>query len=1133
MPPRTAPNRRTRRDLARDLASGDDQAIARVAQLDRPVRIEILRDAIHRPRWFGSDTLPVAATEAVRSSISGTIRPSMHLRSLQWHVDLLLLNAAPLRTFLAHRSTFTRRLLVGDYLQAGHHLDEVEKKFGRSVWLLQCRATLHVLSTGLADALASTHQPRPVLDQWIYQRFALAASPELPSQPQLDELKTHLAPIEDPLRSFLRLLVLGRTDSTLNSNELWEDLLYFAWMLSPPDRLLLLTHLFQMLITEGVTTELDDSIPALIAADLLSPNVGVVHSGVMTPSALDRRATNIANAYTEGRYASAANDAANLLHEDPSNLSAVQLLVASCARAGVPPQTLLRFSPGSPVGRIVNVAWNAGQPSRSQDRGVTFRQLSVALAPTVLGLQLLAAAERASFDPMTSDHARLLRAVSKSALTPLDCLVSRPTYDSPSMLRQLPLAELCEPSAALLRYSDGGDIDRLAMANIPKYRIRKYSAMRAMHIDGRSAAALQLRRALEDPSFPALDKPDCVRLLWGLTAHEPGSGFPVDLLAWCSIYEPEFVTPDRLELAYLTAGRRPPQERANPYSWALLCAGRMQIRDTEESRARLQHAFEDVLRNSGCGRPSELTAPDLDSATGLGSCFVAFMRSVCIPDVMDSCILDFAVDPRGVQKERIAVLQRLRELDDASAQEYVLEITERTRSLALTEALRGVQQSKLAIDVRTLESLALRSLSDYVATFMVFRVLGATLPPGLAQKLVIHTGDRQFELMLTGSVPRATFRDLFDRALAIYTRDPNHGLDRYLGLRVRHGFFAGAARAPFEIANLVSGRSNDGVYLPNVAWDDALPPAASSAIYATFAEFSRSIDSVIDRVRSRLLQVRDAAHPDGLFDYSFSNAEQEEQFAVANDEAADAEDIVHAIYSAIDARTLTNLDRVRQMLRDEVKAEFVRGLDDLLLACGALGVDHVLANAIAQARLDCGRAISIIESWFSQAGSVVYDDYRLSLLFQAAVAITSAQYPRQPAPVVGTLRADPLFKARTLGHMLDALTIVLSNAMRYCTAGTVPQLEARPAPLGAVTIVVTNEVPADAEVFSRIAELNSRLQGGNPETESLDRGSGLAKLYRLLNADVGTPAADSRIEVSNLTVGVFLHIGREVMAGEA
>src|SRR4051812_40722293 len=133
----------------------------------------------------------------------------------------------------------------------------------------------------------------------------------------------------------------------------------------------------------------------------------------------------------------------------------------------------------------------------------------------------------------------------------------------------------------------------------------------------------------------------------------------------------------------------------------------------------------------------------------------------------------------------------------------------------------------------------------------------------------------------TGSFSRSLFEVPENEASSLFVRivtrfvqecafNPEHGLDCYLSLRIRHGTLSGLLRGPVAHENLVTRRSATGEYKENEYWMPLLAQQLSWGQLATIGEmpqsFSQEYDDIIANLTNEHVQIRREEKHSGWFE---------------------------------------------------------------------------------------------------------------------------------------------------------------------------------------------------------------------------------------------------------------------------
>jgi hypothetical protein len=285
------------------------------------------------------------------------------------------------------------------------------------------------------------------------------------------------------------------------------------------------------------------------------------------------------------------------------------------------------------------------------------------------------------------------------------------------------------------------------------------------------------------------------------------------------------------------------------------------------------YAYEDFLIAHGVDRPSELGQylPRLDKAQ-----LVYYLRHICVLDVMQ--MSSAFAGTQQLEDERVAICALLSQLDSENAKEYESESRAITQQQVIRRGVKQVEESKIYVDTNALGRWADKNLKESFTRYQALRNAGMeATPPDLLKSI---------REVLSGSVSKSSALELpknevttllvsIVKKLSIeFLSNPEHGLDCYLSMRIRHGALAGQLRASLEKQKITTQRSSGSdEYKTNSFWRSqlwALPDYAWSQIDSCLKEFSRQYDNLIDTYCNDYMQIYGSDKPRGLFNLSFS-----------------------------------------------------------------------------------------------------------------------------------------------------------------------------------------------------------------------------------------------------------------------
>ncbi|MFD2233539.1 hypothetical protein [Phaeospirillum tilakii] len=295
----------------------------------------------------------------------------------------------------------------------------------------------------------------------------------------------------------------------------------------------------------------------------------------------------------------------------------------------------------------------------------------------------------------------------------------------------------------------------------------------------------------------------------------------------------------------------------------------LQYFEDRQSEPLLRYAFEDYLDACEVSRPSELRSIYNASTEKM----VYFLRYIAKQDVMD--LLPCFETSSQVDEERVEICSWLVALDNSSREAYQEEIKEITTSLIVRAGVRLVDRSRIFVDTSGLRRWAEKTIKEDFNRYISFLRAGIGFSDDGFTDAIIGTLEGKplpsEYLTIPKGEAQAVLTDLVKALLREFLHNPDHGLDSYLSLRIRHGTLAGQLRAPLEDEHLITQKEGTSrAYKPNRYWLDRLThldPTNLAKIEKALSDFSKGYDSVIDMLLTKEVHIKTTQKPDGLFQF--------------------------------------------------------------------------------------------------------------------------------------------------------------------------------------------------------------------------------------------------------------------------
>ena len=342
-----------------------------------------------------------------------------------------------------------------------------------------------------------------------------------------------------------------------------------------------------------------------------------------------------------------------------------------------------------------------------------------------------------------------------------------------------------------------------------------------------------------------------------------------------------------------------------------------------------------------------------------------------------------------------------------------------------------------------------------------------------------------------------------------FLNNSEHGLEFYLGKRIRHGTLTGHLRGPVENANLITQRTSEiGPYKSNEFWLGKLhfpDPDAGRRLEDAFTGFAAAYDDIIYQLRDVQLHVVSKAHSKGVFDITLSAWAYHWIRGLVQTDLS-FEDLLKVCYTIFWGLLEPSLSRARQLLGPEAKEAVARAFDQLQSVARVHTVQneayHSLSMMIRDTAAEVQRQLDIVVDWLRRT-EVEQLSRRFDLNELLEVALQSALKTHKSfSPVVTrVVRGDVVTSAATLLVVADIVFIIMDNICRRSMSDPNPEVQiACIFDEGAqtLTLEIVNPVgrALDRPVVERqLAKIREQIAKGDIQAgASGERGSGLLKI---------------------------------------
>ncbi|MCY0912180.1 hypothetical protein [Massilia antarctica] len=1075
--------------------------------------------------------LPFPPTIGEMFQIPAYVRPGTAAAELTWGLLRASRYAVELSGFVAMRESFEAAVLLDNRAESIRILDEIERQFGWSLWLIQNRLTM-------AQVLDGLEQKRELaikyLDEAADKQLTRALINFIGRRSEATGLKNYL---QEELAKFL-----GNTKSPVLEAYIRTKLFELgnfgvenigATLLFEAQSSLIDHYETLVIILQSVTVDLNapaeffDSTAKVLLANCAAIDDRRLRAVARTMSgspkfdeaAFPLERTQLVEAYSVGNYLEVALESTSYLLNNPSDVSICALRAKAVIALEVETDSL----PGmlGEVERLFKRLLVFGAETYGAAYGLyTLQQRFYGHSWSILACAIMGdALAKESLDYPRPTYKYILSL--DFFVTPFTILSLRPLAKSKLSENLLIRDRYPHTFSVLSALTNGSE----PLVDIP-HRIAKFRARYLLNQKDFAGAADQYSelmkvgtisdrsRAAACATLAYLQLDDLERAVQALT-------YGAIINKEVSIILPILETVDRFN---------------NPRDWpdniALPLAFELYHRYIAEDKvAHLRLAFERFQLAHEVSEPEDLLErePACDRAH-----IIEYLDKVWRPETMRQTLL--YETPKQIEDARISVCRTLASIDSAGASRYQDEIRDRVKRQEIAKGTTLVEQSKVYVDIYAIKKTLNAKLGDTYTRYknairaapgendeIVERIADIISEKSGSDASLSYNLSKLHILDYKASELDLQFTALFSEVTNEFLRG-DHGLNAYLSTRVRHGTLSNTLRKPLTDENLITSMNEEETgYLPNTYWSLRIYSGDEQdrlVVQKALHKFTISVDTIINRLKNSTLQIRvhhDLTDPipkdEALFVYSSSNIER--KFIQEYDrKIVNVEQFIDRCVESLWEKTDVNLSNVRRVLSETVRGEFISCFDDLVASLGEVSQSAdvgELINAIARARTNFHAKFKLVSSWFRR--SEVYDrqDYLPEYGVQIALNMVEKTMPKESNTLkvnIKNLCSDMTMPGRTLDAMVDVFADLFDNAL--IRSGVPPEQLQIAVKLELVdsifTAEVSNNIAADkpsAADLEKLAKVKESLNKSDSRSRAQrEGGSGFHKIWRSITSPI-------------------------------
>ena len=537
-------------------------------------------------------------------------------------------------------------------------------------------------------------------------------------------------------------------------------------------------------------------------------------------------------------------------------------------------------------------------------------------------------------------------------------------------------------------------------------------------------------------------------------------------------------------------------------------------------------AFQDFLMSEEILRPSEIVerSSEFDQ-----SMIEYFLARVCVPEVLDQCFSLGTTEE--VENERAKLIVALTsKADNDRSESYSSEtLEEELQNIRMRQAVRDTQrqldQSKIYVNVGGIRANLGEVMIENWNRYRVLLIKAQSDKSMLALEKEIQ--DRYNTLLLFSEDREAVqfLSVILQHVASEFSLSKEFGLNSNLSTNVRHGSMMRELRGPLARRKLVTNKEteesgySESDLIKELGFSHSVQKRKSGQI---IKKLSEDVDGIIDHLNDELLRIKSEQYPDGLFEYVVTD-EDVVRLHQRSRSIGDYDEFLNVVFEWLWNKTDKNLGMVRNALAnrieqrlDEAIAKAMGSAEELSNSQGAAELSRLLGLAREDQRISVHRVVD----WFTRAKDQAFADYSISVAFEAGIATVQSYYAE--LEITSDLEGDwtNLLAGWTLPAITKLFSLLVENAAKHSgiTAGTLKLHGEIDWDDNKLSFLISNPLGSDmfvSEIEKKAEEINQNYRRDKAtDAVALEGGSGFAKVWNLLEHDLSRQHA-IQAEVDN------------------
>lgn len=270
-----------------------------------------------------------------------------------------------------------------------------------------------------------------------------------------------------------------------------------------------------------------------------------------------------------------------------------------------------------------------------------------------------------------------------------------------------------------------------------------------------------------------------------------------------------------------------------------------------------------------------------------------------------------------------------------------------------------------------------------------------------------------------------------------------------------------------------------------------------------------NIDNYSKQIKDEYIQCKSEAklsHPDGIFDYSYSEEDQIKMYIDKFHSIYEINEFVEQVFNELWARTESILENVRDKFNNDYRDSFLSFLGQLegsLESNFPKNMVNELLSQIMTCRTDIQHKLSNISQWFRRSESSFEGEYKVELLAQTSIEITKNIHPNYSFNIETDLNIEATVKGEYHEHFIDLMNNCLFNMIEHShlPSSNLNACLNIKEDNGNLILIFSNDVYNPEEHITKLSNIKANW-GKLDSNIAQEQGTGFPKIKKIISSDL-------------------------------